>query len=173
MERLIPFRPVPLNVVSELYRLSQCFFAPTEGMEKVKAESYDCQSCGACCAWGGSVWYESQLPEEFDDRGYVKRRKDGACIALVGEVFNACSCKVYTIRPEQCRGVRPGDRFCNRARNRARVIQLLNSRPDGLTITEIAECLGKSPSTVRRWLNSWRLLYIVTLIEGTRPAKWV
>ena len=38
MERLIPFRPVPLNVVSELYRLSQCFFAPTEGMEKVKAE---------------------------------------------------------------------------------------------------------------------------------------
>lgn len=96
---------------------------------------FDCTTCGACCqspALKASPdgWVDLTF-EEADALGprlakgshyfpYVvmRERKDGRCIALVGEIGKACSCRIYDHRPSVCQTFEPGNIQCLEARKR-------------------------------------------------------
>lgn len=96
---------------------------------------FDCKSCGACCAYSGDVvvGLTEPVPRAYlrSVRGVIgyasweadtiKRMHqiDGVCAALKGRVGEACSCKIYTRRPEVCRDFSPGTPDCNEARRAA------------------------------------------------------
>lgn len=90
-----------------------------------EAAVFDCQSCGACCAYADdwprfSTEEESELdriPERFvalDQSGM--RCEGGRCAALSGEVGKGTACGIYEIRPHVCRACMPGDGDCLIAR---------------------------------------------------------
>lgn len=88
-------------------------------MSKVM-ESFECQRCGACCRWPGSVLVQAadieqiaaflgMTPEAFIDRHTILARNraqltlretgDGACEFLDPDG----RCQIYSVRPRQCR----------------------------------------------------------------------
>jgi uncharacterized protein len=91
------------------------------------APAYDCQTCGACCAYS----YEwprfsleddaalARIPDRFVDDARGRMRCEGdRCTALVGEIGVATACAVYAVRPEVCVACLPGDDECHAARRR-------------------------------------------------------
>lgn len=93
--------------------------------------SFDCQSCGACCAvfrvsfyWaeaddapGGTV--PAQLTRKVDAFHRCMagtETKPVRCVALDGEVGKQVACNIYEKRPSTCRSVMPGDEQCLKAR---------------------------------------------------------
>jgi uncharacterized protein len=89
--------------------------------------AFDCQTCGACCAYSRE-WPRSSLedaaalariPERFVDDAHGRMRCDGdRCTALVGEIGVATACAVYAVRPDVCIACVPGDDECRAARRR-------------------------------------------------------
>jgi hypothetical protein len=87
--------------------------------------SYDCQSCGACCAYSAD-WPRfsteddaalALIPEKLVARDESGMRCEGVrCAALVGEVGRFTACGIYAVRPEVCRACMPGDAECLMAR---------------------------------------------------------
>ncbi|CDX27428.1 hypothetical protein MPLB_960021 [Mesorhizobium sp. ORS 3324] len=86
---------------------------------------FDCQSCGACCAYSAdwprfSTEEDAELdriPEELvaaDQSGM--RCEGGRCAALHGEVGKQTACAIYEIRPHVCRACMPGGDDCLMAR---------------------------------------------------------
>ncbi len=87
--------------------------------------AFDCQSCGACCAYSAdwprfSTEEDEQLdriPEKFVAADLSGMRCDGVrCSALVGEVGKHTACGIYELRPDVCRACMPGDDACLMAR---------------------------------------------------------
>jgi uncharacterized protein len=87
--------------------------------------AFDCQSCGACCAYSAdwprfSTEEDAELdriPEELvaaDQSGM--RCEGGRCTALRGEVGKQTTCAIYDIRPHVCRACMPGGGDCLMAR---------------------------------------------------------
>ncbi|TGQ52072.1 YkgJ family cysteine cluster protein [Mesorhizobium sp. M1C.F.Ca.ET.193.01.1.1] len=87
--------------------------------------AFDCQSCGACCAYSAdwprfSTEEDAELdriPEELvatDQSGM--RCEGGRCSALRGEVGKGTACTIYEIRPHVCRACMPGGDDCLMAR---------------------------------------------------------
>ena len=87
--------------------------------------AFDCQSCGACCAYSAdwprfSTEEDAELdriPEELvatDQSGM--RCEGGRCSALRGEVGKGTACTIYEIRPHVCRACMPGGGDCLMAR---------------------------------------------------------
>lgn len=97
---------------------------PNEG---APPESFDCQRCGACCAYSRD-WPRFSLesdaaldliPERFVNASLSGMRCVGdRCSALIGEVGKATSCGIYAVRPDVCRACEPGDDACLMARAR-------------------------------------------------------
>jgi len=90
-----------------------------------EAAAFDCQTCGACCAYSHEwprFWTESQaeierIPRRYRDDASTAMRCDGdRCSALEGEVGRSTRCAVYADRPVVCRDCRPGDDACRIAR---------------------------------------------------------
>ena len=91
------------------------------------ATLFDCQACGACCAFSRE-WPRfslesdadlARIPAAFvDDEHGRMRCKGDRCSALVGDVGIATACSVYDVRPEVCRACLPGDDACLMARRR-------------------------------------------------------
>jgi len=91
------------------------------------APAYDCQTCGACCAYSRE-WPRfsleddaalARIPPHFVDDTHGRMRCDGdRCSALVGEIGVATACAVYAVRPEVCVSCMPGDDECLAARRR-------------------------------------------------------
>lgn len=94
-------------------------------LETSPPEIFDCQSCGACCAYSAE-WPRFSLesdeeiaaiPEAMiakDESGM--KFENGRCAALTGEVGKHVGCSVYTARPHVCRTCMPGDEECKIAR---------------------------------------------------------
>ena len=89
------------------------------------AAVFDCQSCGACCAYSAdwprfSTEEDAQLeriPEKFVSADLSGMRCEGArCSALTGEVGKHTSCGIYDLRPDVCRACMPGGEDCLMAR---------------------------------------------------------
>ncbi|MGF1622517.1 MAG: YkgJ family cysteine cluster protein [Rhodomicrobiaceae bacterium] len=90
------------------------------------SNSFDCQTCGACCSYS-SDWprftLESdadidRIPERFVNGAQSGMRCEGGrCSALSGKVGEATSCRIYEIRPDVCRECEPGDEACRIARH--------------------------------------------------------
>lgn len=86
---------------------------------------FDCQSCGACCAYDAS-WprFSTETDEELDELPphFVADDEQGMrcdgdrCSALSGSVGVHTACMVYDIRPDICRSCMPGDGACFEAR---------------------------------------------------------
>lgn len=91
----------------------------------IDLSAFDCQSCGACCAYAPD-WPRftleddatlARIPAAFVDDDAGRMRCDGnRCSALTGLVGTATACAVYAVRPEVCRACTPGDDACRIAR---------------------------------------------------------
>ncbi|MFP3506912.1 YkgJ family cysteine cluster protein [Burkholderia sp. SIMBA_062] len=85
--------------------------------------SFDCQSCGGCCAYS-HTWPEfleedtcDGIPEEMCDCETGRMKCDGdRCVALVGKVGEQVSCSIYEHRPGVCREFMPGSDGCHQVR---------------------------------------------------------
>ncbi|ABR58953.1 YkgJ family cysteine cluster protein [Sinorhizobium medicae] len=86
---------------------------------------FDCQSCGACCAYSAD-WprFSLETEEELEripaayvaaDLGGMRCEND-RCTALEGKLGRSVGCKVYEMRPIVCRTCMPGDDECLMAR---------------------------------------------------------
>ncbi|MFB2549840.1 YkgJ family cysteine cluster protein [Ensifer soli] len=88
-------------------------------------ETFDCQSCGACCGYSAD-WprFSMESDEELDriPAAFVAAdlsgmRCDGdRCSALGGEIGKHVTCRIYDVRPIVCRTCMPGDDECLMAR---------------------------------------------------------
>jgi Fe-S-cluster containining protein len=89
------------------------------------AAVFDCQSCGACCAYSRD-WPRfsleddaalARIPARFVDDAAGRMRCDGdRCSALQGKLGEHVACQVYDVRPIVCRDCQPGDEECLVAR---------------------------------------------------------
>jgi Fe-S-cluster containining protein len=86
---------------------------------------FDCQSCGACCAYSAD-WprFSTEDDEQLDripaelvaaDQSGM-RCEGGRCSALTGEVGKHTVCGIYDLRPDVCRACMPGGDDCLMAR---------------------------------------------------------
>lgn len=86
---------------------------------------FDCQACGACCAYS-SEWprFSLETDEELDaipealvaaDLSGMKFEGERCC-ALKGELGKHVACTIYAVRPIVCRDCMPGDPECLIAR---------------------------------------------------------
>lgn len=94
-------------------------------METSPPDIFDCQTCGACCAYQAD-WPRfsmetdeeiARIPEKFiasDESGM--KFEGGRCTALTGELGKHVGCAVYHDRPQVCRTCMPGDDECIMAR---------------------------------------------------------
>lgn len=90
-----------------------------------QTSSFDCQRCGACCAYSAD-WPRfameseariAQIPEAFRDDENGRMRCDGnRCSALTGAVGRQVACAIYDARPDVCHDCQPGDDACREAR---------------------------------------------------------
>ena len=86
---------------------------------------FDCQTCGACCAFS-DTWPRftledeaalARIPAEFVNAAGTGMHCTGErCAALTGTVGVSVSCKAYNVRPYVCRECSPGDEACTIAR---------------------------------------------------------
>lgn len=86
---------------------------------------YDCQSCGACCAYSRD-WPRfsletdeeiARIPTQFvNDAVGCMLSIDNRCTALEGKLGERVACRVYDVRPIVCRDCMPGDEECLIAR---------------------------------------------------------
>jgi Fe-S-cluster containining protein len=88
---------------------------------------FDCQTCGACCAYSAewprfSVESDADLdriPAELVAADLSGMRCLGdRCAALAGEVSVRTTCTIYATRPQVCRECMPGGEDCRMARQR-------------------------------------------------------
>lgn len=89
------------------------------------AAPFDCQACGACCAYSAE-WPRFTLeddaaldaiPVALVDASLSRMRCDGdRCAALAGAIGHNTACSIYALRPEVCRACQPGDEACLIAR---------------------------------------------------------
>jgi uncharacterized protein len=96
-----------------------------DGETGTRPATFDCQSCGACCAFSAE-WPRfstesdealDRLPAELVADDLSGMRCDGArCMALVGRVGEWTGCSVYEDRPDVCRACVPGGEDCAMAR---------------------------------------------------------
>lgn len=94
-------------------------------LETSPPDIFDCQTCGACCAYSAD-WPRfsletdeelAKIPEKFiaADLSGMKFEA-GRCAALTGELGKHVGCAVYADRPLVCRTCMPGDAECRIAR---------------------------------------------------------
>jgi Fe-S-cluster containining protein len=86
---------------------------------------FDCQSCGACCAYAAD-WPRFTLEDDtaiaripaalVNDSGSGMRCTADRCAALSGTVGTSVTCTIYSVRPEVCRSCEAGDDACRIAR---------------------------------------------------------
>lgn len=91
------------------------------------AADFDCQSCGACCAYSAE-WPRfalesdaaiARIPSSLVDDAHGRMRCEGdRCAALLGTVGTSTACAIYADRPDVCRACEPGDDACLTARRR-------------------------------------------------------
>lgn len=89
------------------------------------ASVYDCQSCGACCAYSRD-WPRfsletdaeiARIPAQYvNDAVGCMLSIDNRCTALAGKLGEHVACQVYEVRPIVCRDCQPGDEECLIAR---------------------------------------------------------
>ena len=95
--------------------------------EALKTEDFDCQACGACCAYS-QEWPRFSLESDEDlakiPDAYVAADMSGMrceadrCVALDGTLGRHVGCRIYAVRPIVCRDCMPGDPECLMARDR-------------------------------------------------------
>ena len=92
---------------------------------------FDCQRCGACCAYFRVSFYWAEaddapggtVPVDLTHQISPQHRcmagteaRPARCVALGGEIGHAVGCTIYAQRSSACRELQPGDEKCLRAR---------------------------------------------------------
>ena len=93
--------------------------------------SFDCQQCGACCAYFRVSFYWAEaddapggtVPADLTEQVNPHLRcmkgtgvRPARCVSLQGEVGRAVACGIYPQRSSTCRGLQAGDEQCRKAR---------------------------------------------------------
>ena len=77
---------------------------------------HPCRPCGACCAHLPVSFHADHLtrvladqvePARARDHVTMRRRDDGACVALHGDPGARTACSIYPDRPPPCRDFEP------------------------------------------------------------------
>ena len=86
---------------------------------------FDCQACGACCAYDAD-WPRFSLESDEEIAAIPEamvaanesgmRFEEGRCTALKGKLGCHVACTIYPVRPLVCRDCQPGDPECLMAR---------------------------------------------------------
>lgn len=99
-------------------------------MDEISVE-FDCQRCGACCAFFRVSFYWAEaddapggtVPAGLTQAiGPLHRcmagtaAKPARCVALQGELGRQVACGIYELRSSSCRELMPGDEKCLKAR---------------------------------------------------------
>jgi Fe-S-cluster containining protein len=81
---------------------------------------WDCQACGACCAFAGNITTflgqsaASRIPDAV--RAKITLFNQGLagdiCVALEGTIGSPCGCSIYADRPADCRTFAAGSEPC-------------------------------------------------------------
>lgn len=95
--------------------------------------AFDCQTCGACCAYFRVSFYWGEaddapggtvpvgLTQKLDP---YQRCMQGTssrtprCVALSGEIGQQVGCSIYPVRSSTCHALQAGDAQCLRAREK-------------------------------------------------------
>jgi Fe-S-cluster containining protein len=95
--------------------------------------TYDCQACGACCAFGLDIPLMGNDAQRFEadprlfaltlpqlaapgwELRFMRTDEAGRCVALAGPL-GRCDCTIYPDRPLLCRELQPGMDHCLQAR---------------------------------------------------------
>lgn len=85
---------------------------------------YDCERCGACCAfkWSWPILKPDRrdaknIPKDMQRDDYPLMKTIGnRCVALGGKLGEKVSCKIYANRPDACKKFTPGSFLCLKAR---------------------------------------------------------
>ena len=100
-------------------------------MSNTEKLSFDCQSCGACCAFFRVSFYwaetdahpEGSVPQALTTaisphhvamQGTT--RKPPRCVALDGDIGKSVGCRIYEQRSSTCREFEMGSEGCLKAR---------------------------------------------------------
>lgn len=97
-------------------------------LETSPPDIFDCQTCGACCAYSAE-WPRFSLESDEELAAIPEtmvaadlsgmKFEGGRCVALKGELGKCVGCTIYPIRPIVCRDCMPGDPECLMAREAA------------------------------------------------------
>ncbi len=95
------------------------------------SEVFDCQQCGACCAYFRVSFYWAEgddapggtVPAHLTQAISPNLRcmsgtqaKPARCVALTGEIGQRVGCSIYAQRSSTCQELMPGDDKCLKAR---------------------------------------------------------
>jgi Fe-S-cluster containining protein len=132
--RFIESAPFP-EAHGPLYRLSAAADMYERTIPDILSTTHPCLRCGACCAVYRVAfhWLELEegagVPEELTQRLdahrlEMRKRPDGRCLALSGQIGQSTACTIYERRPSVCRELLPAWEHgepspqCDRARQR-------------------------------------------------------
>ena len=82
------------------------------------SEVFDCQQCGACCAYFrvSFYWAEGDDAPGGTVPAHLTQAKPARCVALTGEIGQRVGCSIYAQRSSTCQELMPGDDKCLKAR---------------------------------------------------------
>lgn len=119
------------------------------------AETFDCQTCGACCVEAGAV-----ILDEEDDvpaalvqrvanlRCMVTEGTSFRCAALFGTVGSAVGCGIYGRRPAVCRSFDAGTDECLSARAAmAEKLAQVGPPPPGYDVRDLPDLASAPPAS--------------------------
>jgi Fe-S-cluster containining protein len=114
--------------MSHIKRLLNIKMSPDDLADELFVEMINlrsCKGCGECCKMK-DPFLDVELKEGdnipshlIDERGFMKRKENGDCIALDNDI-----CSIYEIRPKECREFKRGCELCIRILNERRLSRL-------------------------------------------------
>jgi len=118
----------------------------------MKADTFDCQSCGACCVHAGDILVGKDEPtprylqhsirgrvgflsDEHETHRCMAKDAQGRCFAFRGEIGYAVRCATYLRRPKVCRELQSGTPACLESRKAAGITDSLKTRISCILLT--------------------------------------
>lgn len=151
MRNLVQIERIPrsenIEIALEIYaRVTDKLLPPQIPMQKMTGQIADnavtppdepipdCVTCGACCQYfilapvfksditDAEHYYDVTVDEsDFTIGRYLKRKEDGSCHALGGNIGEKVGCEIYETRPNNCRGFDAGCDRCHELRRMYRL----------------------------------------------------
>ncbi|NUB07102.1 YkgJ family cysteine cluster protein [Azospirillum sp. Vi22] len=114
----------------------------------MKADTFDCQTCGACCIHAGDILVAKDEPtprylqhsirgrigfmsDDHETHRCMTKDAQSRCVALRGEIGTSVRCTTYSRRPKVCQEFQAGTQACLESRKAAGITDSLKTRISG------------------------------------------